>query len=62
MLRQAAVGLNERGDELTQTLTREEGKTYAAASGEVDRAVDIVYYYTGKAIDHVGTVKAANTQ
>ncbi|RDI70226.1 2,5-dioxovalerate dehydrogenase [Halopelagius longus] len=60
ILTQAARLLEDRTEELTETLTREEGKTPAEAEPEVQRAVDIFYYYAQKAGDYGGTVKAAS--
>ncbi|WP_254533122.1 aldehyde dehydrogenase family protein [Natrinema gelatinilyticum] len=53
----AARRLEDRRDELVETLTREEGKTHAEAEPEVGRAIDIFYYYGQKAKDFGGTVK-----
>ncbi|WP_433632611.1 aldehyde dehydrogenase family protein [Halomicrococcus sp. NG-SE-24] len=50
--------LADRKDELTETLSREEGKTLDEASGEVQRAVDIFQYYAAKARDLGGRVKS----
>jgi aldehyde dehydrogenase (NAD+) len=60
ILNRAARLLEDRADELTETLTREEGKTLAEAEPEVRRAVDIFYYYAQKATDYGGTVKQAS--
>ena len=61
ILRQAAALLESRTDELTTTLCREEGKTQSEAAGEVQRAVDIFYYYAQKAQDLGGTVKPSSS-
>ncbi|WP_137285841.1 2,5-dioxovalerate dehydrogenase [Halorussus salinisoli] len=53
--------LADRKDELTETLSREEGKTLDEASGEVQRAVDIFQYYAAKARDLGGTVKSPSS-
>jgi aldehyde dehydrogenase (NAD+) len=57
-LNDAAARLEDRADEATATLVREEGKTASEASGEVGRAVDILYYYAQKASDVGGVEKA----
>ena len=48
ILFRAAELLTERLDEVARTLTREEGKTLAEATGEVLRARDILRYYGGE--------------
>ncbi|MFP8954982.1 aldehyde dehydrogenase family protein [Natrialbaceae archaeon A-arb3/5] len=60
ILREAGSILADRKDELTDLLTREEGKTHAEAGGEVQRAIDIFYYYAEKARDLGGSVKSAS--
>lgn len=62
VLRDAADLLAKRKDNLTETLVREEGKTWSEAAGEVQRAVDIFYYYASKAADLGGEVKASSSQ
>jgi aldehyde dehydrogenase (NAD+) len=52
--------LADRKEELTDLLSREEGKTEAGAGGEVQRAIDIFNYYGEKARDLGGTVKASS--
>jgi 2,5-dioxopentanoate dehydrogenase len=47
VLSQAAVVLGGRRKELAELLTREEGKTLAEATGEVQRAIDIFRFYGG---------------
>ncbi|MCC7375271.1 MAG: aldehyde dehydrogenase family protein [Verrucomicrobiales bacterium] len=47
VLSQAAVVLAGRKKELAELLTREEGKTVAEATGEVQRAIDIFRFYGG---------------
>ena len=54
LLRETAKRMDERHDELTETLSREEGKTLTEAGGEVGRAVDIFYYYAERAMDYEG--------
>jgi len=58
ILLETASLLEDRIDELTETLSREEGKTRSEAAGEVQRAVDIFYYYAEKARDFGGTIKS----
>jgi aldehyde dehydrogenase (NAD+) len=60
ILRDAASILEDRKDEHTQLLTQEEGKTHAEAGGEVQRAIDIFYYYAEKTRDLGGAVKSAS--
>ena len=60
ILRETATILADRKDELTELLTREEGKTHAEAGGEVQRAIDIFYYYAEKTRDLGGSVKSAS--
>ncbi|MFB6075243.1 MAG: aldehyde dehydrogenase family protein [Haloarculaceae archaeon] len=59
ILREAASVLDDRREELTELLVREEGKTRPEAAGEVGRAVDIFYYYGEKAADLGGGLKSA---
>ncbi|WP_436348133.1 aldehyde dehydrogenase family protein [Natronorubrum sp. FCH18a] len=61
VLRRTASLLENRSDELTETLCREEGKTRDEAAGEVQRAIDIFYYYAEKARDFDGTVKPSSS-
>lgn len=61
LLRAVAGVLADRKDELTELLMREEGKTHAEAGGEVQRAVDIFYYYAEKTRDLGGTMKSASS-
>ncbi|WP_226482823.1 aldehyde dehydrogenase family protein [Natrinema amylolyticum] len=58
ILKETAQILEDQKDELTETLVREEGKTLSEAGGEVQRAIDIFYYYAQKASDLGGTVKS----
>ncbi|GKZ15225.1 aldehyde dehydrogenase family protein [Haladaptatus sp. T7] len=60
ILKRTADALDARKDELTETLTTEEGKTLAEAGGEVQRAIDIFDYYAEKTRDLGGTMKAAS--
>jgi 2,5-dioxopentanoate dehydrogenase len=54
LLRETGKRMEDRHNELTETLSREEGKTLTEASGEVGRAVNIFYYYAEKAMDYDG--------
>ncbi|WP_435366116.1 aldehyde dehydrogenase family protein [Haloarchaeobius sp. DYHT-AS-18] len=58
ILREAGELLAARKEEATETLVREEGKTRSEAGGEVQRAIDIFYYYAEKCRDLGGTVKS----
>ncbi|QLG61163.1 aldehyde dehydrogenase family protein [Halorarum salinum] len=60
VLRETASILADRKGEITELLTREEGKTHAEAGGEVGRAIDIFHYYAEKSRDLGGTAKAAS--
>ncbi|WP_256391513.1 2,5-dioxovalerate dehydrogenase [Natronoarchaeum rubrum] len=62
VLSRASVLLDERKDELTELLVREEGKTRSEAGGEVQRAIDIFDYYGAKASDLGGTVKSSSAR
>lgn len=62
LLNTAARRLEDRKEELTETLTREEGKTLTESRAEVERAINIFYYYAQKAADHGGTVKQSSSQ
>lgn len=62
ILKQAAKQLEDRKEELAETLTHEEGKTVAEALPEVQRAVDIFYYYAERARDFRGDVSAASSR
>ncbi|MFZ1755327.1 MAG: aldehyde dehydrogenase family protein [Caldilineaceae bacterium] len=48
ILDKASKIIDRRGDEFAKALTREEGKTFAEARGEVNRARDIFHYYAGE--------------
>jgi aldehyde dehydrogenase (NAD+) len=58
ILRDAAKNLANRKEEATELLVSEEGKTWSEAAGEVQRAVDIFYYYAEKTRDLGGVVKS----
>lgn len=62
ILNAAAQRLEDRTEELTETLTREEGKTLAESRAEVQRAVNVFYYYAQKAADYGGTVKQSSSR
>jgi aldehyde dehydrogenase (NAD+) len=62
ILRDTAAALEGREEELTETLVREEGKTWSEAAGEVGRAIDIFYYYAEKASDLGGEVKQSSSR
>lgn len=49
--------MDQRSEELADTLCREEGKTLAEASGEVSRAINIFYYYASQAVNYDGIRK-----
>ena len=61
ILFKAAELLTERLDEVARTLTREEGKTLAEATGEVVRARDILRYFGGEGWRLGGDVLPPNT-
>jgi len=61
ILFRAAELLDERFDDISATLTREEGKTLAEAKGEVTRARDILRYFGGEGWRLGGDVLPANT-
>lgn len=61
VLRKAGSIANARKEELTETLVREEGKTWTEALGEVQRSIDILYYYAEKARDYGGKTKPASS-
>jgi len=60
-LREIARHLDDSKTELAEALTREEGKTLPEATGEVQRAVDIFYYYAEKARDYNGQLRNASS-
>ncbi|WP_049998923.1 2,5-dioxovalerate dehydrogenase [Halococcus sediminicola] len=53
-LRETAKRMDQRRDELAETLASEEGKTLSEAAGEVGRAVNIFYYFAERAMDYAG--------
>ncbi|QLC34742.1 aldehyde dehydrogenase family protein (plasmid) [Halarchaeum sp. CBA1220] len=60
VLREAAKILDDKKEELTDQLVAEEGKARGEAAGEVQRAIDIFYYFAQKASDLGGTRKQAS--
>jgi aldehyde dehydrogenase (NAD+) len=60
ILRTVGDLLADRKEEATERLTREEGKTLAEAAPEVQRAIDIFYYYATKASEIGGEVVSAS--
>lgn len=62
LLRSTAKRMDDREEELTETLVREEGKTRSEANGEVNRAIDIFYYYAERAMDYAGERKQPSSQ
>ncbi|MCL4858951.1 MAG: aldehyde dehydrogenase family protein [Caldilineaceae bacterium] len=60
ILDKASAILDARQDELARALTREEGKTFAEAKGEVLRARDIFKYYAGEGWRMGGQVLPSN--
>ncbi|WP_430506238.1 aldehyde dehydrogenase family protein [Haloparvum sp. PAK95] len=60
ILREAGRILEDKKEELTDELIAEEGKARPEAAGEVQRAIDIFYYFAEKARDLGGNVKAAS--
>jgi aldehyde dehydrogenase (NAD+) len=62
ILKRTSEALDDRKAEATELLVREEGKTLAEASGEVQRAIDIFAYYGQKARDLGGVVKSPSAR
>lgn len=60
ILREAGTVLANQKECLTGLLVSEEGKSYAEAAGEVQRAIDIFHYFAAKAADLGGTVKESS--
>ncbi|BBW95909.1 alpha-ketoglutaric semialdehyde dehydrogenase GucD [Geobacillus icigianus] len=52
----AADVLEQRLDEIAETMTREMGKTLPEAKGEVQRGVNILRYYAGEGMRSIGEV------
>ncbi|WP_128906088.1 2,5-dioxovalerate dehydrogenase [Halorubrum amylolyticum] len=59
-LREAGAILDRQKEALTDALVAEEGKARPEAAGEVQRAIDIFYYFASKAADLSGTRKASS--
>ncbi|MFW6304229.1 MAG: aldehyde dehydrogenase family protein [Candidatus Saliniplasma sp.] len=57
-LKSTADKLEDIKDELAETITREEGKTLAESTGEVQRAIDIFNYYSVKAKELGGSLRS----
>ncbi|MXV60547.1 aldehyde dehydrogenase family protein [Natronorubrum sp. JWXQ-INN-674] len=62
ILSETARNLDDRKDELTETLVREEGKARGEAAGEVQRAIDIFSYYAEKTRDIGGVNKQSSSR
>ncbi len=62
LLDEVSQRLADRKEELARTLTREEGKTLAESTPEVQRAIDIFSYYAEKARDLGGRRKQASSR
>ncbi|MBS3816038.1 MAG: aldehyde dehydrogenase family protein [Candidatus Thermoplasmatota archaeon] len=60
ILRKTGELMAESKEELTKILTIEEGKTLSEAGGEVQRSIDIFYYYAEKARELKGEMKASS--
>ncbi|MCC6163963.1 MAG: aldehyde dehydrogenase family protein [Acidobacteria bacterium] len=56
VLYRAATILESRADDITRTMTREEGKTLPEARGEVGRTINILRYYGGEGARLFGRV------
>ena len=56
ILRRAARILEQRADKVSETLTREMGKTLSESKFEVQRAIDIIRYYAGETMQPSGEV------
>lgn len=62
VLKRTGEALEERKQEATETLVREEGKTRSEAAGEVQRSIDIFAYYAQKTRDIGGVVKSSSSR
>jgi acyl-CoA reductase-like NAD-dependent aldehyde dehydrogenase len=56
ILFKAAAALEQRADEVAETMTREMGKTLPEAKGETMRGVAILRYYAGEGMRKIGDV------
>jgi acyl-CoA reductase-like NAD-dependent aldehyde dehydrogenase len=61
ILDRASQVLASRADAVARDLTREEGKTFGEARGEVQRAIDVLRYYGGEGWRLFGTTIPSNT-
>lgn len=61
ILDKASRIVDERVDEMAEALTKEEGKTFAEARGEVIRARDILRYYGGEGWRVGGSIVPSNS-
>ncbi|RFU65123.1 alpha-ketoglutaric semialdehyde dehydrogenase GucD [Peribacillus glennii] len=61
-LRKTADILEQRSDEIAETLTREMGKTLVEAKGETLRGVDILRYYANEGMRSIGEVIPSTDQ
>jgi alpha-ketoglutaric semialdehyde dehydrogenase len=59
-LRKAADVLEQRVDDIGETMAREMGKTLAESKGEVSRGVAILRYYAGEGLRSIGEVIPSN--
>jgi acyl-CoA reductase-like NAD-dependent aldehyde dehydrogenase len=55
-LRKTADIIEQRADDIAETLTREMGKTLIEAKGETLRAVAVLRYYSGEGVRSIGEV------
>ncbi|RXT07901.1 alpha-ketoglutaric semialdehyde dehydrogenase GucD [Ammoniphilus sp. CFH 90114] len=62
VLRKAADLMEQRVNDIAETLTREMGKTLAEAKGEVMRAVAILRYYSSEGMRSIGEVIPSNEE
>lgn len=61
ILDRASQLLASRADEVARDLTREEGKTFGEARGEVQRAIDVLRYHGGEGWRMFGTTIPSST-
>lgn len=61
-LRKAADRIEQRLDEIAETLTREMGKTLVEAKGETARGAAILRYYAGEGMRSIGEVIPSSEQ
>lgn len=60
ILKTAGNILENKKQELTAQVTREEGRIYVESDCEVQRAIDVFHYYAQKTRDLGGTVKSSS--